>query len=63
MENKQKFIITTENSIAQELMKQGFTLLSEEIGKYVFLNNSTLVFDENNKKHFDKLVYTNVLCF
>lgn len=63
MENKQKFIITRENVVAQELMKQGFTLLSEEIGKYVFLNNSTLMFDENNKKYFDKLVYTNVLCF
>ena len=63
MENKQKFIITRENIVAQELIKQGFTLLSEEIGKYVFLNNSTLVFNEDNKEYFDKLVYTNVLCF
>lgn len=65
MDNKQKFIYTMEKSIADRLKLQGFTLLSDNNGNYIFMNNGVLTFaeDENQKDVLSKIAYTNVLCF
>ena len=65
MDNKQKFIYTMDASIADRLKKQGFTLLSDNNGNYIFMNNGVLTFeeDENQKDILSKIAYTNVLCF
>ena len=68
MDNKQKFIYTMDKSIAEILQKQGFTLLSDNNGNYIFLNNGVLTFssdedEEKQKEILTKIAYTNVLCF
>lgn len=65
MDNKQKFIYTMEKSIADRLKLQGFTLLSDNNGNYIFMNDGVLTFaeDENQKDVLSKIAYTNVLCF
>lgn len=64
MDNKQKFIYTMDKSIADRLTKQGFTLLSDNNGSYIFMNNGVLTFDyEEDKNILTKIAYTNVLCF
>ena len=64
MDNKQKFIYTMDASIADRLTKQGFTLLIDNNGSYIFMNNGTLTFDsEEDKNILTKIAYTNVLCF
>ena len=65
MDKKQKFIYTMDASIADKLKKQGFILLSDNNGNYIFMNNEVLTFeeDENQKDILSKIAYTNVLCF
>lgn len=68
MDNKTQFIYTMDQSIADRLQEQNFTLLSENNGTYVFMNDSKLTFgfdeDENKQKEvLSKIAYTNVLCF
>lgn len=65
MDKKQKFIYTMDASIADRLKKQGFILLSDNNGNYIFMNNGVLTFeeDENQKDILSKIAYTNVLCF
>lgn len=65
MDNKQKFIYTMEKSIADRLKLQNFTLLSDNNGNYIFMNDGVLTFaeDENQKDVLSKIAYTNVLCF
>ena len=65
MDKKQQFIYTMDSSIAERLVKQGFTLLSDNNGNYIFMNNGVLTFeeDENQKDILSKIAYTNVLCF
>lgn len=64
MDNKQKFIYTMDESIAEKLINKGFTLLSDNNGNYVFMNNCVLTFDtEEDKNILTKIAYTNVLCF
>lgn len=65
MDNKQKFIYTMEKSIADRLKIQGFSLLSNNNGNYIFMNDGVLTFaeDENQKDVLSKIAYTNVLCF
>lgn len=65
MDKKQKFIYTMDASIADRLKEQGFTLLSDNNGNYIFMNNGILTFkeDENQKDVLSKIAYTNVLCF
>lgn len=68
MDNKQKFIYTMDKSIAEILQKQGFTLLSDNNGNYIFMNNGVLTFssdedEEKQKEILTKIAYTNVLCF
>ena len=68
MDKKQQFIYTMEKSIADRLQKQGFTLLSDNNGNYIFMNNGVLIFasdedEEKQKEILTKMAYTNVLCF
>lgn len=65
MDKKQKFIYTMDASIADRLKKQGFILLSDNNGNYIFMNKGVLTFeeDENQKDILSKIAYTNVLCF
>lgn len=65
MDKKQKFIYTMDASIADRLKKQGFTILSDNNGNFIFMNNGVLTFeeDENQKDILSKIAYTNVLCF
>jgi hypothetical protein len=59
MEKKQNFIRTTSHETAQKLLSEGFTLVSNNGGEYVFLNNGSHRFDDGNLK----LMYTNILTF
>ena len=43
--NDMPFIITTDSDTANQLKDMHFTLLSEDNGKYMFINNGTLKFD------------------
>lgn len=68
MDKKQQFIYTMDSSIAERLIKQNFTLFSDNNGNYIFLNNGVLTFDsdedeEKQKEILTKMAYTNVLCF
>ena len=68
MDKKQQFIYTMDKSIAERLKKQGFTLLSDNNGNYIFMNNGVLTFssdedEEKQKEILTKIAYTNVLCF
>ena len=68
MDKKQQFIYTMDKSIAERLIKQNFTLLSDNNGNYIFMNNGVLTFDsdedeEKQKEILTKIAYTNVLCF
>lgn len=68
MDKKQQFIYTMDKSIAERLKEQGFTLLLDNNGNYIFMNNGVLTFDsdedeEKQKEILTKIAYTNVLCF
>ena len=68
MDKKQQFIYTMDKSIADRLVKQNFTLLLDNNGNYIFMNNGVLTFDsdedeEKQKEILTKIAYTNVLCF
>lgn len=68
MDKKQQFIYTMDKSIAERLIKQNFTLLSDNNGNYIFMNNGVLTFssdedEEKQKEILTKIAYTNVLCF
>lgn len=64
MDKKQQFIYTMDKSIAERLKEQGFTLLSDNNGSYIFMNNGKLSFEsEEDKNILTKIAYTNVLCF
>ena len=68
MDKKQQFIYTMDKSIAERLKEQGFTLLSDNNGNYIFMNNGILTFssdedEEKQKEILTKMAYTNVLCF
>lgn len=68
MDKKQQFIYTMDKSIAERLKEQGFTILSDNNGNYIFMNNGVLTFssdedEEKRKNILTKIAYTNVLCF
>jgi hypothetical protein len=54
---KQNFILTADENTKNDLLKQGFKLISQDGGMYTFLNNTTLVFEDKSK-----IIYTNKLC-
>lgn len=64
MADHKNFIMTFDESVADRLTHDGFTLLKNENGKYTFLNNATLKFseDENTKDLIKKIHYTNKIC-
>ena len=55
----QNFIKTNSESIAIQLKKLGFTELPKQGTFFVFLNNGTANFSEEDRK---KVIYTNKLC-
>ena len=68
MDKKQQFIYTMDSSIADRLKEQGFTLLLDNNGNYIFMNNGILTFssdedEEKQKEILTKMAYTNVSCF
>ena len=68
MDKKQQFIYTMDKSIADRLVRQNFTLLLDNNGNYIFMNNGVLTFgsdedEEKQKEILTKMAYTNVLCF
>ena len=44
--DKKNFIRTTSHETAQKLMKEGFTLISNNGSEYVFLNDGKTLFEE-----------------
>lgn len=52
---------TTSKETAEELKRSGFKLMQEENGKWTFLNDSALHFDNNNNSK--KVVYTDMMTF
>ena len=44
--DKKNFIRTTSHETAQKLMKQGFTLISNNGSEYVFLNDGKTLFEK-----------------
>lgn len=66
-DDAQKFIYVMNKDVADYLIERNFTLLSNNNGNYIFLNNGKLNFDEGNseekQKILSKIAYTNVLCF
>lgn len=65
MATKKNFILVFDESVANKLVKDGFTLLSnKDSGRYMFLNNGALTFDgdEDINKTIRNIHYTNVLC-
>lgn len=60
MSLNQKFILTTDSLTATLLSKSGFQKIQEINGKYLFMNNKKLVFDQNLDKA--KIHYTSILC-
>lgn len=67
MDKRKQFIYTMDASIANLLEDQSFTFLSSNNGTYIFMNDSKLMFSDENKdierKILNKIAYTNVLCF
>lgn len=56
MAQKMNFIRTKDIDTKNLLIKEGFTLVSEQSGIYTFLNDSNLRFAEK-----EKFTYTNIL--
>lgn len=56
MNNKKAFIVTTSKETADLLKKEGFQAVQECDGKWTFLNDVNLLFD--NKNHSKEVVYT-----
>lgn len=57
--NNAKFIKVSDNDTKQELIRLGFTMISEDEYIAVFINDRPLTFD--NKKM--KVVYSDILTF
>ena len=56
--DKKNFIVTTDKDTAMKLKSKGFQIVSEERGRYTFLNNSSkkMSIADNTK-----IKYTNIL--
>ena len=53
-----KFIITTDIEERDNLLKDGYRMVSDANKEYVFLNNNKLTFSGDKSK----ITYTNILC-
>ena len=61
MNKGKNFVTTTSKETADELKKLGFKVVQEGGGKWTFMNDTTLKFDDTiNSK---KVVYTDMLTF
>lgn len=60
--NGAKFIVVRDKDIANQLVKNGFNLVSEMNGTYTFMNILPKHFNFENID-IKKLVYTNMLTF
>ena len=62
---KEKFILVSDEFIAENLLRHGYTLINTSTnnsGKiYTFINKGTLVFTDDIAKN--KIVYSNILTF
>lgn len=54
---KQNFIRTTDEDTKNQLLKEGFKLISQDGGVYTFMNDCALTFENKTK-----IQYTNMLC-
>jgi hypothetical protein len=54
---KYNFIKTSSEDTKNNLLKQGFKLISQDGSTYTFLNDTTLTFEDKSK-----ITYTNMLC-
>lgn len=62
--NKQQFIITFDEVVKEKLLNQNFTLISNNNGNFIFINDGIMTFDNDEYKDIlSKIAYTNVLCF
>lgn len=62
LNESQPFLITNNFEIKELLLAKNFVLLSENDGKFTFLNNSDEKFDtKDNEAIKNKICYTNVL--
>ena len=52
------FIVTFDKETAEKLEKEGFMLIDDREGRYMFLNEGPLHFSEKDNKH---IVYTDLL--
>lgn len=59
MDKKQNFVRTTSHETAQKLINEGFTLVSNNGSEYVFLNNGSYNFENEESK----VMFTNILTF
>lgn len=59
MDKKQNFVRTTSHETAQKLLAEGFTLVSNNGSEYVFLNNGSHKFENEESK----VMFTNILTF
>lgn len=56
---KYNFIKTTDEVTKNNLIKEGFKLISQDGSVYTFLNDRTLTFEDKN----NKIQYSNMLTF
>ena len=56
---KYNFIKTSDKETKENLLKEGFKLVSQDVNVYTFLNDHALTFEDKNKK----IQYTNMLTF
>lgn len=56
---KMNFVRTTSHETAQKLINEGFTLVSNNGNEYVFLNNGSYNFENEESK----VMFTNILTF
>jgi hypothetical protein len=62
---KEKFILVSDEFVAENLLKQGYTLVNTSTSNngrmYTFINKGTLIFTDDIAKN--KIVYSNMLTF
>lgn len=57
MDNKLPFIATHDATVKKELLQAGFTLIEENNGRYVFLNDKKMSFDKDGKVYFTNRLF------
>ncbi len=59
MSKRKNFVTTTSKDVANELKKSGLHVVQEGNGKWTFLNDSTINFE--NQANSNQVVYTDIL--